>query len=197
MQQRLAEKTAAAVAFSRNFLANTAAGLVTATLLGFWSPALQKEEPVQPEIVGKLNIDPASGKILDRVAVEEEPTVPQLRLKPVLVNYALPALAPEPPAPAEPAPQMTRKLAAKPQPAAKAPQPSAPDPESRDMPAESSAAIAAPERMAESEGWMSKLAPGALVSKLAPVAGHVSGYVAGGVSAARRAVADRLEAVGF
>lgn len=191
MQQRLAEKTAAAVAFSRNILANAAAGLITAALLGFWSPTLKKVEPAQPEIVGELNIDPVSGKILDRVAVDEEPTVPRVRLKPVLVDYAPPTLATEPEAQA--APEKVKKPTAKTQAAPKPHKPSASEPESRNMPVETPAADAVPAQPIESEGWMSKLSPGALSAKLAPV----TGYVSGGVAAAKRAVADRLGGFGF
>lgn len=211
MNQRLSQKIAAAGELSRKIAVNTAAGLITAALLGFWSPALKKVEPAQPQTVGKVNIDPFSGKILDRVdVVDDAPDtadVPQVRLKPLLVGAALPANAAAEAkvgteADAEAPPQKTRKLVAKaaapakPRPSAL--EPSALEPESRNILAETPAVVAAPAQPAESEGWMSKLSPGAVslnavTTRLAPAAG----YVSGGLAAAKRAVTDRLGAIGL
>jgi hypothetical protein len=187
MPQRLIQQTALLAAILRSIFSNTVAGLITAVLLGYWMPMERMAEaPLeQAQESARVNIDPVSGKLLDRIEGAAAAAVARPSLSPILTQYRfILASAEESPAnapvKARPAPQKPARTAATK--TNEAVQKTAP----ATVPAGPELADAPPAPSAEdSESWISRFSPARLTARVA------SGVASKAVGAGR-AVADRL-----
>ena len=89
MPQRLIQQTALLAAILRSIFSNTVAGLITAVLLGYWMPIERMAEtPLeQAQESARVNIDPVSGKLLDRIEGAAAAAVVRPSLSPILTQY--------------------------------------------------------------------------------------------------------------
>jgi hypothetical protein len=191
MPYGLIQRAAFIAVIFRSIFSNTVAGLISAVLLGYWAPIDRLAPPrqEQPERSAPLNIDPISGKLLDRIEGAAKPVARPER--PILSQYGF-LLSSGDDAPAAMGPVRPRPASARPaRPAAQKPgevrenvmQPS---------PAEKlEVADAGQPASAGSESWMDRLAPARLTSRVAPI-GELASGVASRAARAGRAVADRL-----
>jgi cell wall-associated NlpC family hydrolase len=187
MPQRLIQQTALLAAILRSIFSNTVAGLITAVLLGYWMPMERMAEapPEQARESARVNIDPVSGKLLDRIEGAAAAAVASPSLSPILTQYGFilasaeesaatapvkPKTAPQ--KPARTAPTKTNEAVQK-----TAPATVSVGPELADAPPAPSAE--------DSESWISRFSPARLTARVA------SGVASKAVGAGR-AVADRL-----
>ncbi|MGE5387794.1 MAG: hypothetical protein ACM3NE_02795, partial [Hyphomicrobiales bacterium] len=89
MPQHLVQQTALLAAILRSIFSNTVAGLITAVLLGYWMPMERMAEaPLeQAQESAPVNIDPVSGKLLDRIEGAAAAPVVRPSLSPILTQY--------------------------------------------------------------------------------------------------------------
>ncbi len=208
MPQSLVQPTAFLAAITRSVFSNTVAGLITAVLLGYWMPVERNTESVSEQAVAaiagepaRVNVDPVSGKLLDRIEGAMAASVTRPVLSPILTLYGLKLASPhDAPAAAgagqaKSAPvRAVRPVSPKIIEASEKPvRPAVPaGPELVDAPP-------APQQAAEPEesgSWMRKLSPARLTDRIA-VGRDLAVGVASKAAGAGRAVIDRLAALGL
>jgi hypothetical protein len=196
MSQRLLQQTALVAALFRSIFSNTVAGLITALLLGYWMPIERMVEQAAPKTgSAQLNVDPVSGKLLDRIEGAAAALVSRSAPGPILtqIGFATPAAGDAPvastpvrskAAPAKPGRAAAPKASEAGQKTAQAALPEGPELTDAPQPQ--------PQKAEESESWMSKFSPANLTAHVAPMGREIASGVASKAVGAGRAVADRL-----
>lgn len=197
MSQRLLQQTALLAALFRSVFSNTVAGLITALLLGYWMPIERMAEQAAPKTeTARLNVDPVSGKLLDRIDGAAAALASRPAPGPILmqIGFAGPSVGEAPvamepvrsrAAPAKPG-RMAAPKAAEAGPKAAQAAAIAEGPELSDAPQPQ------PQKTEESESWMSRFSPANLTARVAPMGREIASGVASKAAGAGRAVADRL-----
>jgi hypothetical protein len=195
MSQRLLQQTALLAALFRSVFSNTVAGLITALLLGYWMPIERMAEQAAPRTeAARLNVDPVSGKLLDRIDGAAAALASRPAPGPILmqIGFAAPSVGDAPvamePVKSRAAPAKPGRMAA-PKAAEAGPKTAqaaaiAEGPELSDAPQ--------PQKTEESESWMSRFSPASLTARVAPMGREIASGVASKAAGAGRAVADRL-----
>jgi hypothetical protein len=209
MPQTLVQPTALLAAITRSVLSNTIAGLITAVLLGYWMPMERSTESVPEQAVAALageparvNVDPVSGKLLDRIEGAMVASVGRPVLSPILTLYGF-KLASSHDAPAAAGASQVKSApmrAGRPV-SPKINEASGEKPVRPTVPAgpELSDAPPAPQQAAEPEesaSWARKLSPARLTDRIA-MGRDLAVGVASKAAGAGRAVIDRLAALGL
>lgn len=197
MSQRLLQQTALLAALFRSVFSNTVAGLITALLLGYWMPIERMAEQAAPKTESaRLNVDPVSGKLLDRIDGAAAALASRPAPGPILmqIGFAGPSVGEAPvamepvrsrAAPAKPG-RMAAPKAAEAGPKTAQAAAIAEGPELSDAPQPQ------PQKTEESESWMSRFSPANLTARVAPMGREIASGVASKAAGAGRAVADRL-----
>ncbi|GLI94881.1 hypothetical protein [Methylocystis echinoides] len=197
MSQRLLQQTALLAALFRSVFSNTVAGLITALLLGYWMPIERMAEQAAPRTESaRLNVDPVSGKLLDRIDGAAAALASRPAPGPILmqIGFAGPSVGD---APVAMEPVRSRAAPAKPGRMA-APKAADAGPKTAQVaaiaegPELSDAPQPQPQKTEESESWMSRFSPANLTARVAPMGREIASGVASKAAGAGRAVADRL-----
>jgi hypothetical protein len=203
MPPSLLMQPGALAALMRSVFINTVAGLITALLLSYWTPAVrlvpQPRESTDLALADSpapLNVDPISGKLLDRIEgageVARPAPTPILTYYGVGVESAPDALAQTPPVQLRSTPAKASRTAA----------PKAKDavqklPQAAHPAALESTEPPPPTNSEEGESWMSKFSPAGLTARVAPFGRDLASGLAAKAGGAVRALADKLGAFGF